>query len=54
VTTVAPVGVVALAIGTRTRDVGAHGGRVQLAKVPAGPYLVSVWTLPGQPRVGSG
>ena len=51
--TVALVGLVALAIGALAGDTGAHGGRVQLAKVPAGPYLVSVWSLPDPPRVGS-
>jgi hypothetical protein len=53
VTTVALAGLVALAMGAPARDTGAHGGRVRLAKVPAGPYLVSVWTLPDPPRVGS-
>jgi len=50
---VALVGLVALAIGALANDTGAHGGRVQLAKVPAGPYLLSVWTLPDPARVGS-
>jgi hypothetical protein len=47
------VGLVALALAALARDTGANGGRVQLAKAPAGPYLVSVWTLPDPPRVGS-
>jgi hypothetical protein len=46
-------GLVALAIGALAGETEAHGGRVQLAKAPAGPYLVSVWTLPDPPRVGS-
>ena len=51
--TVALAGLVALAIVVPASETGAHGGRVQLAKVPAGPYLVSVWTLPDPPRAGS-
>ena len=51
--TAALAGLVTLAIVVPARETGAHGGRVQLAKVPAGPYLVSVWTLPDPPRVGS-
>lgn len=44
--------VVGLALAVVADDAGAHGGRVRLAKVPAGPYLVSVWTQPDPPRVG--
>lgn len=29
-----------------------NGGKLQLSKVEAGPYLVSVWTQPNTPRVG--
>ncbi len=30
----------------------AHGGKLQLARAPAGPYAVSAWTQPNPPRVG--
>jgi hypothetical protein len=45
--------VVALALAVMSGRAGAHGGRVQVAKAPAGPYLVSVWTSPDPPRVGA-
>jgi hypothetical protein len=45
--------VIALGLGVTAGLAGAHGGRVQLAKASAGPYLVSVWTSPDPPRVGA-
>jgi hypothetical protein len=45
--------VVALTLGVTPGLAGAHGGRVQVAKAPAGPYLVSVWTSPDSSRVGA-
>jgi hypothetical protein len=33
-------------------DAEANGGRLRLAREPAGPYLVSVWTDPDPPRLG--
>jgi hypothetical protein len=33
-------------------DATANGGRLQLARARAGPYVVSVWTQPAPARVG--
>jgi hypothetical protein len=45
----------ALVAPANGRPVGAgHGGTLQLAAVPAGPYAVSVWTHPSPARPGPG
>jgi hypothetical protein len=33
-------------------DTEANGGRLRIAREPAGPYLVSAWTEPDPPRLG--
>lgn len=43
---------VVLTLGPQPAPVRANGGTVRLAKIPAGPYLVSAWTQPDPPRVG--
>jgi len=35
-----------------TGEARANGGTPRLARAPAGPYLVSIWTQPDPPRVG--
>lgn len=44
--------VLLLALLLGSLDAEANGGRLQLARAPVGPYLVSVWTDPDPPRLG--
>lgn len=49
ITLVATLGLLALGASGSAR---ANGGTLRLARVEAGPYLVSAWTQPDPPRVG--
>ena len=45
------VALVLILLGSANAE--ANGGALRLARAPLGPYVVSVWTQPDPPRVGT-